>query len=342
MANVPIFKRGEQAQAIRHASRSAAPFLSHLGTPYLSIPAESNGQTTIPIRSRQTELWMIAQFMAVHECPPSDWAMRTARKALEAEALHQGPRRAVGRRLLAPSGNTVVLDLGPGASVEITARGWDVTSTFHAFERDLVNPASLPVPSTDGNASLAPLRSLLHIEDEPSWDNIVTWLTNTLRPAGPYPILVLDGPTGSGKSVAANILKSVIDPGPANVPTSFIRIFDSGARLPRDLAETSEKQPTILIRSAAHLPPHIARRAIVVTLKEITQQRAIRELRQEFLAIHSQILAALCDATVRALAQIHEMAKETYARLADTYAWSKAATFQPPDSEGPARASPRK
>ena len=41
---------------------------------------------------------------------------------------------------------------------------------------------------------------------------MVAWLTAALRPAGPYPILVLNGEQASGKSTLARILRMLIDP----------------------------------------------------------------------------------------------------------------------------------
>ncbi len=43
------------------------------------------------------------------------------------------------------------------------------------------------------------------------------WLVNALRPAGPYPILVIDGPVGSGKTLLARALRAWIDPSPVLV-----------------------------------------------------------------------------------------------------------------------------
>ena len=58
---------------------------------------------------------------------------------------------------------------------------------------------------------LARLRALLNLSGEPSWEIVVDWLLDAMRPAGPHPVLILQGPTGSGKSCAARLLASILE-----------------------------------------------------------------------------------------------------------------------------------
>lgn len=46
---------------------------------------------------------------------------------------------------------------------------------------------------------------------------VVAWLVAALRHRGPYPILVLNGEQGSGKSVVSRMLRSLVDPSAAPI-----------------------------------------------------------------------------------------------------------------------------
>src|ERR1051326_3685510 len=130
-----------------------------------------------------------------------------------------------------------------------------------------------------------------------------------MRPGGPYPFLVLQGPPGSGKTFAARVLRSLIDPSAVPlcpIPSSprdlynlarqcWILAFDhvselspavsdalcrlsSGLGVP--VRETSGlasqpvsryyKCPVILtVTGRWSPPPEVARRAITITLPEL-------------------------------------------------------------------------
>ena len=247
MERLPQLKRGEEAQIHLHLGRSAVPLRSHLGETYLSIPTSPTGQTVLPLRSRRAELWITANFYRVYECAPSPNAIKRALSVLEARALFDAVPQPVGRRLLAKT-NTIILDLAngdlaneSGQCVEIHPGSWTLADALpHAFERDDAS-GQLPIPEETIDQPLTRFRQLLAIHDDESWANTLTWLTAALRPNSPCPILVIDGPAGSGKSTIAKMLKGIIDPSPAT--EGHIRIVDAPIRIPRDLAATSETSP---------------------------------------------------------------------------------------------------
>ncbi|MFI1890459.1 hypothetical protein [Streptomyces jumonjinensis] len=79
-------------------------------------------------------------------------------------------------------------------------------------------PNTEPLPPVSGG-SLTELRELLNVTDE-AWASIVPWLVCALIPDISRPVLLLSGPHGSGKSVAARMLANLVDPG----ATSFERL----------------------------------------------------------------------------------------------------------------------
>ncbi|HYW84824.1 MAG TPA: hypothetical protein VFB30_16290, partial [Spirochaetia bacterium] len=112
--------------------------------------------------------------------------------------------------------------------VEISATGWKTTAGPTVLFQTSRSTDSLPEPVTAADA-LAPgpgptralaspapaldiLRSCLNLPSRAAWLRCLAWLLAALRPNGPFPFLILQGPPSSGKSFAARVLRSMIDP----------------------------------------------------------------------------------------------------------------------------------
>ncbi|WP_155984125.1 hypothetical protein [Thermus scotoductus] len=117
----------------------------------------------------------------------------------------------------------VFWDLGEGLPVvRITGNGWDLVDKPEAlpvrFRRSAyMHP--LPVPDSDAKPEdVFLIRELLNLsgeEEEKVKESLlllVGWLLGTLNPFGSYPVLLLKGEKGSGKTTAARILKGLVDP----------------------------------------------------------------------------------------------------------------------------------
>ena len=83
------------------------------------------------------------------------------------------------------------------------------------FFRNYTGNLPLPEPVPSDPSALAELRSLLNLSAAADWSRCLAWLAAAFRPAGPFPILVFEGPPGSGKTTAARLLRSLIDPSAA-------------------------------------------------------------------------------------------------------------------------------
>src|SRR5205814_87244 len=99
---------------------------------------------------------------------------------------------------------TTYIDLAneQGEAVEITTQGWQLTRftpgiRFKSTRGQLPLPRPAASPSPELPPHLTPYRD---------------WLLAAFRPAGPYPILILHGPSRSGKTTIARMLRSLIDP----------------------------------------------------------------------------------------------------------------------------------
>lgn len=251
----------DQAQALLYHARGATPFCSENGEPYASVSSSTDSRRVFPIRSAAFRDWLTANFYKEYEAAPSSDALRVALRTLEARARYgDSPAQKVNHRLsfegdpFLPS--RIILDLAnpAGEVLEITSRGFTVTDNFrHAF-RQSNSTLSLPRPteSPDGSQKpLATLRTLLNVPREDDWSRCLAWLAAALRPTGPYPVLVLTGPVGSGKSVLARALRALIDPSTAPIHRlpehdrevlqlafhNWILVFDLVHRVPSKISE---------------------------------------------------------------------------------------------------------
>ena len=99
--------------------------------------------------------------------------------------------------------------------VEVNAEGWRVvTDPPVRFVRPR-GMLPLPVPGRDG--SLSDLREFVNVKDEEAWALLLCWLLHSFRPAGPFPVLVINGEQGSAKSTLTRLLELLLDPNVAAV-----------------------------------------------------------------------------------------------------------------------------
>jgi putative DNA primase/helicase len=251
----------DHAKALLQYASQATPFLSKNGEPCASIPGSVDHRTVVALRSAGFRDWLIAKFYKDYDTAPSAAAFRAAIRTLEARARYDNfPTQRVTRRLgfegepYLPSKITLDLANHAGEILEITSRGWTIANNlrtaFHQSTTTLALPHPQQPPATN-NQPLTTLRTLLNLPNDAAWRRAAAWLTSALRPTGPYPILILEGPAGSGKSIFARALRALIDPSAAPVHRlpardrdvlelalhNWILIFDQVNRVPYKISE---------------------------------------------------------------------------------------------------------
>ena len=137
-------------------------------------------------------------------------AITDAVSTLEGEALFNGEELDVHLRVAHVEG-AIYIDLGDEAwrCVQVTRSGWTVLDRHPVRFRRAGGMAALPDPVRGGDLDL--LRAFLNVADD-DWHLVAAWLVASVRERFPCPVLVLHGEQGSGKSTAARILRSLIDP----------------------------------------------------------------------------------------------------------------------------------
>jgi len=147
---------------------------------------------------------------------PGRQAVGEALDQIEAVA-HGGIRRAEPAMRLAGDGARIVLDLcrDDFTVVEVIAGGWRVVepSPLPLCRADGMLPLPLPVVAAGG--ALGELRKLLGLggsEHDGLWGLLVGFVFACLRPGPGFPVLVIGGEQGTGKTSLVRILRTLVDP----------------------------------------------------------------------------------------------------------------------------------
>jgi putative DNA primase/helicase len=150
-------------------------------------------------------------------CPsaPSTQSLTEALNALSAKASSGAEYQPAVR--VGESGGLIYLDPGTPdwSAVEISAAGWRVIT---AAPVRFVRPAGLrPLPVPIAGGHISELRNFLNVGTDADFVLIVSWLIASLRPNGPYPVLIINGEHGAGKSIACRVVRRLIDPNGAEL-----------------------------------------------------------------------------------------------------------------------------
>jgi hypothetical protein len=150
-------------------------------------------------------------------CPsaPSTQTLKEAISALGAKAA-RGPEYQAAVRV-GEHGGLIYLDLGTSdwSAVEISATGWRIIASPPVR---FIRPAGfrpLPVPVMGGN--ILELRKSVNVASDADFVLIVSYLIVVFRPAGPYPVLIINGEQGSGKTISCRVLRRLVDPNAAEL-----------------------------------------------------------------------------------------------------------------------------
>lgn len=187
-------------------------FSTPTGEAFASV--RNGGFESLAIDSNKFRLYLSQKYFEARRRPVASKAIDEAVSMLEAYALYDGPTSAVHVRSGA-DGDDIIIDLcdGTGAVVRVSAGGWEVERTSPVYFRRPGGMGALPMPTRSerpgGGLALLPK----HVRMRPG-DLVLalSFLVQSLRPTGPYPLLVVIGEQGTGKSTTSRILRSLTDP----------------------------------------------------------------------------------------------------------------------------------
>ena len=298
-------------------------------------------------------------------------SMRDARLALEAQAYLNGIQQEAPLRTAA-HGHAIYIDRGTTdwSAFEITSAGWKVEPRSPVPNLRSKRAAAFAEPTAPG--SFAPLQRLLGHLDNDQFVLFVSWCLWALSPTGPYPILIVTGEAGSGKSTLVRLAQRLVDPvagdllQPPDNDRDLIAAarhgralsFDNISRLRPELADSLCRLATgseiggrslytdhdtatfaacrpLILNGIPDLAARgdLADRSIVIRLTALQSRVTEREWRVEADRIGPATITALLDALVTGIARIEEVTTPNV-RMADFASMIVAAEQSLPWKEG--------
>ncbi len=194
--------------------------------------------------------WLIYLYDSKVKLAPNAQAVKDALATLSSRAHYNGPRENVAMRV-GEHDDQIFIDLGDHSwsVIKIDTHGWRLipyTDCPVRFRRPS-KMKSIPPPVAGGSIEL--LRRFANVSNA-EWPLILGYLVQALRGLGPYPVLVLRGEQGTGKTTLARVLKELIDPSAVNVR--------SAPREIRDVVAAARNAHTLIFDNVSRIPAEIS------------------------------------------------------------------------------------
>jgi len=176
-----------------------------------------NGHTEIyQVDSVKYKSWLRKKYYYQTKSAPSKVSLDTAVSTIKAIASFEGDKRDVYLRV-AQVDNSMYIDLCNDSwqVVKIDALGWRILDKSPVAFTRTSNMKSLPMPIEGGDISLLLKHINIYESDLPL---AVGWLLMSLQ-AGPgaYPVMILNGSAGTGKTTASRMFRELVDPNKIDV-----------------------------------------------------------------------------------------------------------------------------
>jgi putative DNA primase/helicase len=201
------------------------------------------------VRSKSFKLFLSMRLYGKTKGSAGAQAIEDALRFFEARAINEGdeytPFIRVGKLK-----NRLYIDLCDQhwRAVEIAPQGWNVVERTPI--KMLRTQSMRPLPVPQHYAHIEELASFFNMSDD---DHTLTvaWIITAFRERGPYPILIIGGEQGSGKSTVAQIIRSLVDPSRAPIRSapknehdlfisasnSWVQAFDNLSGIPPWLSD---------------------------------------------------------------------------------------------------------
>lgn len=178
------------------------------GDAYAEI--DRNGvKMTMKIRSKEYIEYLSHSLYVATDKGANASAITDAKNTLEAKAKFSGNKAVCAVRAF--NSENIYIDLGCDERrvIEITADGWGFVENAPVKFIRKKGMKALPEPAEYGDLSL--LKKYINILDS-ELPLIIGWMLCSLGAVKPYPILILQGEQGTGKSNTTRAIRDLIDP----------------------------------------------------------------------------------------------------------------------------------
>lgn len=176
----------------------------------------NNHWETWPVKSSGFKYWLRRIWREENAKTLNQQAVLEASEDIASAALFEGPELETAVRIGTHDGK-IYWDLGDDAwrVIEISQDGWkvDLQSPVRFIRRKRM--LYLPEPVRGGH--IDEYREFINVPDDAMWALLLGWMTASLRPNHPFPILVVNGEQGSAKTSLCRMNRALIDPNVAPV-----------------------------------------------------------------------------------------------------------------------------
>lgn len=181
------------------------------GEPFITL--EINGhKENWPIKSPPVERFVAWRHYQKTNSVLSASALADFLRVAQAKAVSEGRMHATFMRF-GQHGGDLYYDRGAPdwGAIRITPDGWhEVPEAPCKFVRSK-SMLEAPVPVGGAASATATLRRFLPADDAAA-TLCIAWNVAAMRPTGPYPILLVGGEQGAGKSVFLRLMRTILDP----------------------------------------------------------------------------------------------------------------------------------
>jgi hypothetical protein len=210
--------------------------------------AEITGNAVSPLRSKDFKELLGHHFFNLTGKGCNTNAVSDAINTLEAIAKHEGEKHTVHIRTFNDA-KRILVDMCDQERhvISIDANGWHMekgSGVKFVCKRGMT---ALPIPSSKGNMSLLSKYLNINSDDLPL---IIGWVFCALGGVKPYPILILQGEQGSGKSTTSRVIRELVDP--SSVP------LRSPPRDAKDLLVSAGNTHAVTLDNLSGLSPEIS------------------------------------------------------------------------------------
>lgn len=307
----------------------------------------------MPVRGQEFEAWVVQVADEVFGDIPSSEMISSVRRFITARAL-RAPMYPVYRRV-APVGDAVYVDLGtPDRDVVvITPEGWEVRrgDIPVRFRRNALSPLPMPERPQGVEEAIRWLDEFLGLMPLQGVQRplLTGWLLGLLNPIPQYPVLVLTGEKGAGKTTVARAIVKLLEPHMdvmvianqdgllAAAYNNYVIGLDNLSSIPKDLSDwlcvmstggqmvkrqlytdsgqnaVEVRRPVVLTGIALEvLRDDLADRAVLLSLSRIADEDRCTEsvLWSAYRGMHARVLGALFTLAVEAMRARSEVERE--------------------------------